>query len=819
MRETDKSMQAARQVSADGRRDNGARGVPVVTVGEDATPSAGQPVSVPAGAADKAGTAPVIYALDRLADTVAGPILVVGYGNAMKSVVRACGNAGVGQLFVTGSEDKRRGFSCSGRAEVVPLSKTFDAHLFGNEYAILNAADRCGAKALLLASPGQSDTPTLRAAACQKGMLVLEALEGGRGQENWISLEPDANLMARTFKWVKCPKCKRFHEYEQVFDDGGTCPTCGMLYRLDSDERIRQVFDADTFEEWDAVLPEPNPLDFPDYDAFIDKGRRSGHSEAVRCGTALLGGHPVAFGIMESTFMMGSMGSVVGEKLARMVERATQLSIPAIIFTCSGGARMQEGLVSLMQMAKVSVALDRHGRAGLPYFSVITDPTTGGVTASFAMQGDVIISEPHALIGFAGQRVIQDTIKQTLPPGFQTAEFALEHGLIDAIVDRCDLRDYLLELVELHDSKSLANARASLRAAEQHQVNAAAPAADAAAASSEAPDERSEKDSGLFGNLGNAIKDALQQAEGMPVIGDLSASLGLGDAPMLRAMRDRDMADAPGVKPLPRKRDQEESQNVAWESVTLARNIHRPTSVYYIDRMVDDFIELHGDRCFGDDGAIVAGLGWIAGCPVTIIAEEKGSDLKQRIARNFGCPQPWGYRKSLRLMRQAEKFGRPIVCLVDTQGAFCGMEAEERGQGNAIADNLMELASLTVPVISIVVGEGGSGGALALALGNRVAMQEHAVYSVLSPEGFASILWKDRSRAAEAAAVMKMSAAEAHELGIIEEVVPEGPQPAHENPEIAAEFVTDYVKRMLHDLSDMTGEQLRSQRYERFRNM
>lgn len=816
MEETDKSTQAAGQATAGDRSGAGAQGVPVVTLGEDAAQPAGQPVSVPAGAADQAGRAPVIYALDRLADTVAGPLLVVGYGNAMKAAVRACSNAGVGQLFVTGSEDKRRGFSCSGRAEVVPLSKTFDAHLFGNEYAILDAADRCGAKALLLASPRQSDTPTLRAAACQKGMLVLEALEGGRGLENWISLEPDADLMKRTFTWVKCPKCKRFHEYAQVFNDGGTCPTCGMLYRLDSDERIRQVFDAHTFEEWDAVLPELNPLNFPDYDAFIEKGRKSGHAEAVRCGTALLGGHPVAFGIMESTFMMGSMGNVVGEKLARMVERATKLRIPAIIFTCSGGARMQEGLVSLMQMAKVSVALERHGRAGLPYFSVITDPTTGGVTASFAMQGDVIISEPHALIGFAGQRVIQDTIKQTLPPGFQTAEFALEHGLIDAIVERRDLRDYLIELVELHDPQNLEKAWASIQAAEQHQANTAVSAAAAEAASDQ---ERAEKDGGLFGNLGNVIKDALQQAEGMPVIGDLGASLGLGDAPMLRAMRDRDMADAPGVKPLPRKRDQEESQNVAWESVTLARNIHRPTSVYYIDRMVDGFMELHGDRCFGDDGAIVAGLGWIAGCPVTVIAEEKGSDLKQRIARNFGCPQPWGYRKSLRLMRQAQKFGRPIVCLVDTQGAFCGMEAEERGQGNAIADNLMELASLTVPVISIVVGEGGSGGALALALGNRVAMQEHAVYSVLSPEGFASILWKDRSRAAEAAAVMKMSAAEAHELGIIEEVVPEGPQPAHENPEIAAEFVSDYVKRMLHDLSGMTGEQLRDQRYERFRNM
>ncbi|MGI6590179.1 MAG: acetyl-CoA carboxylase carboxyl transferase subunit alpha [Eggerthellaceae bacterium] len=807
-------------------------GTPVVTV-EDTGRPAETKVAVPAGAAQEEAKASVLYALNRLADTVKGPILVVGYGNAMKAVVRACSSAGIGQLFVTGSEDKRRAFSCSGRAEVVALSKTFDSVLFSNEYAILDAAERCGAKALLLASPEHSDTPLLRAAAAQRGILVLQAIEGSRSLEAWVRLEPDPVLVKRTFSWEKCPKCKRFHEHEQIFDDGGTCPTCGRLYRLDSDERIRQVFDPGSFEEWDAQMEEPDPLDFPDYDSFLNKGRRSGHAEAVRTGAAALDGSRVAFGIMESTFMMGSMGYVVGEKLARMVERATREQLPVIIFSASGGARMQEGLVSLMQMAKVSVALEAHGRAGLPYFSVITDPTTGGVTASFAMQGDVIVSEPHALIGFAGQRVIQDTIKQTLPPGFQTAEFALNHGLIDAIVERCDLRDYLIELVQLHDSARLSSARAAWIQAPADTVEATVPGADANAAAATGAEHsvgtaaggQGKADTAAFSldGIGSAIKNALRQAEDMPVIGDLTNALGMGgDAPMLRAMRNRDMADAPGVKPLRqdgRQQDETASENPAWESVMLARNIHRPTAVYYIDHMVDDFIELHGDRGFGDDGAIVAGLGWIDGCPVTVIAEEKGADLKQRIARNFGCPQPWGYRKARRLMEQAEKFGRPIVCLVDTQGAFCGMEAEERGQGNAIADNLMTLAGLTVPVVSIVLGEGGSGGALALALGNCVAMQEHAVYSVLSPEGFASILWKDRSRAAEAAAVMKMSAAEAYQLGIIEEVVSEGPQPAHENPAIAAENVHGFVSRALRGLSTMDGEQLRAQRYDRFRRM
>ncbi|MEI3230679.1 MAG: acetyl-CoA carboxylase carboxyltransferase subunit alpha [Gordonibacter pamelaeae] len=256
--------------------------------------------------------------------------------------------------------------------------------------------------------------------------------------------------------------------------------------------------------------------------------------------------------------------------------------------------------------------------------------------------------------------------------------------------------------------------------------------------------------------------------------------------------------------------------NRAWQSVQLARNVHRPTARAYIDAFVDGFIELHGDRAFGDDGAVVAGVGWIGGRAVTVIAQEKGADLKERIRRNFGCPQPEGYRKSLRLMRQAEKFGRPVVCLVDTQGAFCGMEAEERGQGNAIADNLLALAGLRVPVVSVLLGEGGSGGALALALADRVAMQEHAVYSVLSPEGFASILWKDRTRAPEAAAVMKMSAAEACQMGIVDAVLSEGPAPAHENPEAAAEQVRAYVEDVLAELCEQPTEALLEARYERF---
>ena len=228
-------------------------------------------------------------------------------------------------------------------------------------------------------------------------------------------------------------------------------------------------------------------------------------------------------------------------------------------------------------------------------------------------------------------------------------------------------------------------------------------------------------------------------------------------------------------------------------------------------------MEFHGDRYCKDDGAIVGGIASFHGMPVTVIGQEKGRNTKDNIKRNFGMPSPDGYRKALRLMKQAETFGRPVVCFVDTPGAFCGLEAEERGQGEAIARNLFEMSDLTVPVLSIVIGEGGSGGALAMAVANEVWMMENAVYSVLSPEGFASILWKDSKRADEAARVMKMTAAELKELGIIERVIPE-PEPADPEtlPEIA-KTMENAMEEFFEAWTQLDGKTLAERRYERFR--
>jgi len=251
--------------------------------------------------------------------------------------------------------------------------------------------------------------------------------------------------------FVKCKKCRALIYTKDLKDNLYICPKCGDYHRVSAYDRMKMIVDEDSFEEWDAQMDTGNPLDFPGYTEKIELLREEcGLNEAVVTGRGTILGNDAVIGVMDARFMMASMGSVVGEKITRAIENATAMKLPLILFTCSGGARMQEGMVSLMQMAKTSAALKRHSEAGLAYFTVLTDPTTGGVTASFAMLGDVILAEPGALIGFAGQRVIEQTIGQKLPKGFQRAEFALKHGLIDAIVERQDLRQVLADLMMMH---------------------------------------------------------------------------------------------------------------------------------------------------------------------------------------------------------------------------------------------------------------------------------------------------------------------------------------------------------------------------------
>ena len=255
---------------------------------------------------------------------------------------------------------------------------------------------------------------------------------------------------------ITCPKCKNINKHSVFFENFMICPECGAYLRMGAMERIASVTDNDSFVECDSDLKSQNPIDFPDYDDKIKKAvKDSGLNEAVVCGTACINGFPCAIFVMDSKFMMGSMGTVVGEKITRLFEKATRENLAVIGFTTSGGARMQEGIFSLMQMAKVSGAAKKHSDGGNLYITVITDPTTGGVTASFAMQGDIIISEPKALVGFAGARVIEQTTGKKLPEGFQRAEFMLEHGFIDMIEERQRLRYTLGKILKIHSVQAL----------------------------------------------------------------------------------------------------------------------------------------------------------------------------------------------------------------------------------------------------------------------------------------------------------------------------------------------------------------------------
>ena len=557
----------------------------------------------------------------------------------------------------------------------------------------------------------------------------------------------------------KCNKCGGAIIAEDVKKGYYICPKCGGYFRVHAYRRIEMVGDEGTFEEWDKGLCTRNPLHYKGYEEKIAHlQEKTGLEEAVVTGKVKIQGQDTVIGVCDGRFMMSSMGEVVGEKITRAVERATREKMPVILFTCSGGARMQEGIVSLMQMAKTSAALKRHSDAGLLYVTVLTDPTTGGVTASFAMLGDIILAEPGALIGFAGPRVIEQTIGQKLPKGFQRAEFLVEHGFVDAIVERPKLRETLGEILRMHS-----------------------------------------RDSVLERTLEGTASEAAEAGEK-----ELPEGAGNGQA------GESDARD--GLK-------LHNQVAEAWDRVQISRMKDRPVGSDYIHALFTDFMEFHGDRYYRDDRAIIGGIAYFHGMPVTVIAQEKGTNTKENIEHNFGMPSPDGYRKALRLMKQAEKFGRPVICFVDTPGAFCGLEAEERGQGEAIARNLFEMSGLTVPVLSIVIGEGGSGGALAMAVADEVWMLENSIYSILSPEGFASILWKDSSKAKEAAEVMKLTAGDLYELGMVEHVFLEPSHYTVQNLKEVTREMDEKIREFIGQYGALTAEEITERRYQRFRQM
>ena len=487
-----------------------------------------------------------------------------------------------------------------------------------------------------------------------------------------------------------CKRCKTKIPREILDARYSVCPNCGYYMRFHAYKRIKSLADKNSFKEWKVKKSFSNPLRDEKYEKILsDLKKKHRLEEAVVTGEMKINDMNTAVGVMDTRFMMASMGRIVGEQITGLFEKATQKKLPVILFCCSGGARMQEGIVSLMQMEKTAAAVKKHSDQGLLYISVLTNPTMGGVSASFAMIADIVLAEKGAMIGFAGPRVIEQNTGSKLPKDFQTADFQLEHGFVDDIVLRNEMKEDLGKLLRLHKKR-----RMQLKLSEK-------------------------------------IYQSYSRTENL--------------------------------------------QNLSpWQKVKIARSKDRPTSMDYIERMFEEFVEFHGDRTSGDDHAIVGGIASLNGYAVTVIGQQKGKkSLDEATYRNWGMASPNGYRKALRLMKQAEKFNRPIICFVDTIGAACGKEAEEQGQGAIIAELLKDMSAIGVPILSIIISEGGSGGALALGVGNEVWMLENAVYSVLTPEGYASILWKDNTRAEEAAELMKLTAADLYELGIVEKIFKE----------------------------------------------
>ena len=560
--------------------------------------------------------------------------------------------------------------------------------------------------------------------------------QGIRNAKNYFTVKK----MTPEEETVTCKSCSAILSKQDTKDNKYICSKCGYHFRVKTRNRLKMVVDPDSFEEWFTDVEETNPLAFPGYEEKLaEVQEKTGQKEGVTIGKGTINGEPVVIGICDSRFLMGSMGHVYGERITAAVERATAERLPVILFCCSGGARMQEGIMSLMQMEKTSAALKRHSDAGLLYIPVLTDPTTGGVTASFAMLGDVILAEPGALIGFAGPRVIEKTIGEKLPAGFQSAEFQLEHGFVDAIVKRSELKSTLYHLIKLYANVKSYNAF-------------------------------------LPSNADDATPEEVAKEQALKAI------------------------------PLS-----------AWEKVKASRSIERPSTIEYMDIIFDDFFELHGDRLFRDDPAVVAGVAYLDGQPVTVIGIQKGKDFAECSYRNYGMCSPEGYRKALRIMKLAEKFNHPVITFVNTAGAYPGKEAEENGQGEAIARNLYEMSALKVPVICLMIGEGGSGGALALGVGNEVWMMENATYSILSPEGFSSILWKSSDRVEEAAGVMKLTADDLKELQIIEKIIPEYGGANEWTLRSIALLMKRSLKEYLKENGNKTGEEFAEERYARFR--
>ena len=509
------------------------------------------------------------------------------------------------------------------------------------------------------------------------------------------------------------------------------CHVCHFHYSMTARERIDSLVDPSSFREINRSITSLDPLSFSSRIGYRQRifrdQRRTGLTEAVVTGTCSIGGSPAMLIVLDFGFMGGTMGCVVGEKVALALEQAAKRELPAIAIVTSGGVRVQEGALSLMQMAKTAIAAKLLNEKGLPFISVLANPATGQAYASFANLADIILGEPAAIVGFSPMSTIKLGSSSPLPSDSHTTESHVEHGMIDAIVQRTDLR-----------------------------------------------------------NLLSAYLDLL--------------------GPQYRL--------TPRDKRRPEK--VEVQGNVAWSSVQLARHHQRPSTIDYIARIFTSFVELHGDRAHGDDPSMICGFGHLGGQTVVVLGHDRGSDDGPD---NDGRMSPEGFRKAQRAIRLAAKFDFPLLSLIDTPGPDTTLAAEERGLGNAIATTMAEIAGIEVPSIAVVIGEGGSAAALALGVTDRVLMMENAIYSAVSPEEAAEMMFQDPSKAAEAAESLRLTAQDCRELGIADRLIPEPPEGAHTNPDDAARQLRRVLVEELADLQSKSQRRRLKDRYKKFRKM
>jgi acetyl-CoA carboxylase carboxyl transferase subunit beta len=543
-----------------------------------------------------------------------------------------------------------------------------------------------------------------------------------------------AQTSAETIPSVACPSCGADQAASEHYRRYRLCQGCGHHFPIAARERLRLLLDEGTFREADADLTSLDPLVFTDrvpYSQRLSEARQqTSLEEAVVIGSGRINGRECVLSVFDFQFLGGSMGTVVGEKVARAMELAIERRAPFISIAASGGARMQEGMLSLVQMAKTSAAAARLHREGIPFISVLTDPTTGGVYASFASLGDIVLAEPGALIGFAGPRVIEQLTGRKQPADSQRAETLLASGQLDGVVDRLRMRNLLATMLQLFENPW---------------------------------DVASRRENDLY-------------------------------------------------KPEPKPPES------GWQAVQLARHVQRPTARDYIRLMSPQFIELRGDRLRADDPAVICGIGDLGGITAVLIGQERGRG-DEREHRRGGRMTPEGYRKAARAMRLAATLRLPILTLIDTPGAALEVDSEARGLAPSISQCLATLSSVPVPVVAAVVGEGGSGGALALGVADTILMQENAIYSVIAPEGAAAILYHDADRARELADALRLTAADCKLLAVIDTIVPEPEGGAHVDADYAALLLKNFAMDAIQRHRRTNPARLVEDRYRKFRRM